>query len=103
MTNTVLAEGAAKTAVPLLQVTNLTKEFPGVLAVDNVGLSVAPGEVVSLLGQNGAGKSTLIQVLSGVHPFGSYDGAVRIHGDLAQFVCSTNTMAWLRKDTARLP
>ena len=82
MNNSALADGAAETAVPLLQVTNLTKEFPGVLAVNDVGLSVAPGEVVSLLGQNGAGKSTLIQVLSGVHPHGSYDGAVRINGEL---------------------
>lgn len=53
----------------LLVVSNLTKRFPGVLALDNVSLTVARGEVHGLLGENGAGKSTLIKMLSGAyHP-----------------------------------
>jgi ABC-type sugar transport system ATPase subunit len=51
-----------------------------VLAVDAVNLVIHPGEIVALLGQNGAGKSTVIQILSGVHPYGSYDGAITIDG-----------------------
>ena len=44
-----------------------TKLFPGVRALDRVDFSIAPGEIVALLGQNGAGKSTLIQIFAGAH------------------------------------
>ena len=51
----------------LLEMKNIRKEFPGVVALDNAGITVRSGEVVALLGENGAGKSTLMKVLTGVY------------------------------------
>lgn len=51
----------------LLEMKNISKEFPGVKALDNAELNVRSGEVHILLGENGAGKSTLMKILSGVH------------------------------------
>ncbi len=51
----------------ILKMENITKEFPGVKALDNVCLNVYQGQVMALLGENGAGKSTLMKILSGVY------------------------------------
>ncbi|MFC5588904.1 xylose ABC transporter ATP-binding protein [Sporosarcina soli] len=63
-----------------LQMKAITKEFPGVRALDNVTFSVRKGEIHALCGENGAGKSTLMKVLSGVYPHGTYDGQILING-----------------------
>ena len=54
-------------ATPFLEMKGITKQFPGVLALNKVDLSIYPGRVLALVGENGAGKSTLMKVLSGVH------------------------------------
>ena len=59
----------------ILVMKNITKEFPGVKALDNVNLEVERGEIHALVGENGAGKSTLMNVLSGTYPYGSYTKA----------------------------
>jgi len=64
----------------ILEIQSLTKEFPGVRALDNVNLKVKKGEIHSLCGENGAGKSTLMSVISGVYPKGSYAGKVFFKG-----------------------
>ncbi|WP_250563132.1 sugar ABC transporter ATP-binding protein [Sphaerisporangium fuscum] len=63
---------------PVLEMTGIGKEFPGVRALSDVDLRLFPGEVHALIGENGAGKSTLIKVLTGVHRPDS--GTVRIEG-----------------------
>jgi len=56
---------------PILEMRSITKEFPGVKALNNVSFRVAQGEIHCLVGENGAGKSTLMKVLSGVYPHGT--------------------------------
>jgi putative multiple sugar transport system ATP-binding protein len=64
----------------ILEIENLTKDFPGVRALDKVNLRVKQGEIHSLCGENGAGKSTLMSVISGVYPKGTYEGKVFFKG-----------------------
>ena len=70
---------------PLLQMQAITKDFPGVRALDNASFEVHRGEIHALCGENGAGKSTLIKILGGVYPYGTYSGKIRINGSEHQF------------------
>ncbi len=70
---------------PILEMKSITKEFPGVKALDNVTFQVAKGEIHFLVGENGAGKSTLMKVLSGVYPHGQYTGDIVINGQVQEF------------------
>ncbi|MCA9974797.1 MAG: ATP-binding cassette domain-containing protein [Anaerolineales bacterium] len=70
---------------PLLEMKNITKEFPGVKALDNVSFRVAAGEIHCLVGENGGGKSTLMKILSGVYPHGEYSGDILFGGELQSF------------------
>jgi putative multiple sugar transport system ATP-binding protein len=69
----------------ILEMRNITKTFPGVKALDNVTFSVRQGEIHALVGENGAGKSTLMKVLSGVYPYGSYEGEIFFEGKECRF------------------
>lgn len=72
-------------AKTLLEMKNITKTFPGVKALDNVNLQVEEGEIHALVGENGAGKSTLMNVLSGIYPYGTYEGDIIYNGELCKF------------------
>ncbi|MDA4887028.1 sugar ABC transporter ATP-binding protein [Streptomyces sp. MS2A] len=72
-------------AGPVLEMRSIVKTFPGVKALSDVTLTVRQGEVHAICGENGAGKSTLMKVLSGVHPHGSYEGAVLFEGETCRF------------------
>ena len=69
----------------LLEMKNITKTFPGVKALDNVNLQVEEGEIHALVGENGAGKSTLMNVLSGIYPYGTYEGDIIYNGEVCKF------------------
>lgn len=69
----------------ILEMRNITKEFPGVKALDNVNFKVKKGEIHCLVGENGAGKSTLMKVLSGVWKYGTYTGDIVYEGEVQQF------------------
>ncbi|MDD3219546.1 MAG: sugar ABC transporter ATP-binding protein [Lachnospiraceae bacterium] len=69
----------------ILEMKNITKTFPGVKALDNVNLQVEEGEIHALVGENGAGKSTLMNVLSGIYPYGSYEGDIIYNGEICKF------------------
>ena len=69
----------------ILEMRNITKEFPGVKALDNVNFKVRKGEIHCLVGENGAGKSTLMKVLSGVWKYGTYTGDIVYEGEVQKF------------------
>ncbi len=70
---------------PFLEVRQITKRFPGVVALSGVDLQVNPGEVVALIGENGAGKSTLMKILAGVQA--ADEGDLLVEGEPIRFSC----------------
>jgi putative multiple sugar transport system ATP-binding protein len=69
----------------ILEMRNITKIFPGVKALDKVSFEVEKGNIHALVGENGAGKSTLMNVLSGIHPHGTYEGNIFFEGNECRF------------------
>src|SRR5438445_257897 len=69
----------------LQEIRNITKELPGVRALENVTFQVRKGEIHALVGENGAGKSTLMKILSGFYPYGTYTGDIVLDGQVQKF------------------
>ncbi|MEA5048703.1 MAG: sugar ABC transporter ATP-binding protein [Eubacteriales bacterium] len=67
----------------ILEIKHITKQFPGVKALDDVSLQVKRGSVHALVGENGAGKSTLIKVLTGIYV--RYEGEIWLNGEKVSF------------------
>ena len=68
----------------ILEMEGITKDFPGVRALDDVRLELKKGEVLAVAGENGAGKSTLVRILFGVYPMTM--GTIRLHGREVQIL-----------------
>lgn len=77
----------------ILEMQGITKEFPGVKALNNATLKVKRGEIHALVGENGAGKSTLMKVLSGVYPYGTFQGKILFNGQEQQFRSINDSIA----------
>jgi len=88
--NSVFERSEERRATPLLEMRNITKRFPGVLANDNVSFDVLPGEVHTLLGENGAGKSTLMKILFGLYV--PDEGEILLRGEQAQITSPTSAI-----------
>ncbi|CZQ94646.1 multiple monosaccharide ABC transporter ATP-binding protein [Trichococcus collinsii] len=69
----------------ILEMRNIVKEFSGIRALSDVNLKIERGEIHALCGENGAGKSTLMNVLSGLYPYGSYEGDIVYNGEPCKF------------------
>lgn len=76
----------------LIEAKNLSKKFPGVLANDNVSLTLEKGEILALLGENGAGKSTLVKMIYGL--YGSDGGELFIKGKKLNFIPQQKQSHW---------
>src|SRR5207247_7902509 len=74
-----------------LEVSGIRKQFPGVVALDDVSLRLRAGEIHALLGENGAGKSTLIKILTGVYQ--PDEGEIRLDGSPVRFVSPRSALA----------
>jgi len=75
----------------ILEMRGISKSFPGVKALRDVNLVVQSGEIHAICGENGAGKSTLMKVLSGVYPYGSYEGEIFYEGVERRFSSISNS------------
>lgn len=91
----------------ILEMRSITKEFPGVKALDRVSFQVRKGEIKALVGENGAGKSTLMKVLSGVYPYGTYSGDIVVDGKVSTFHSIKNSedagIAIIHQELALIP
>ncbi len=70
----------------ILETNSITKDFPGVRALDKVNIKLRRNTILGLCGENGAGKSTLIKVLSGIYPYGTYQGDIILSGKKQKFM-----------------
>ncbi len=69
----------------ILEMRNISMEFPGVLALNKVNLTLNRGEIHAICGENGAGKSSLMNILSGLYPYGNYSGDIFMNGNECRF------------------
>ena len=91
----------------VLEARHIVKRFPGVIALKDVTFDLRAGEIHALCGENGAGKSTLIKTLSGIHPFGSYEGELLLDGKPLEMRSTadaeTNRIAVIYQELAMVP
>jgi ribose transport system ATP-binding protein len=85
------AEPAVATRPVRLEVSGIRKQFPGVVALDDVSLRLRAGEIHALLGENGAGKSTLIKILTGVYQ--PDEGEIRLDANPVRFASPRSALA----------
>src|SRR6187431_487579 len=83
MSSTERDPAAVSTTAPAIELRDIVKRFPGVVANDGVNLTVRPGSVHAIVGENGAGKSTLMKTLYGAHR--PDEGTIIVNGETVDF------------------
>jgi rhamnose transport system ATP-binding protein len=83
-------EASSASVAPVLALSGISKRFQGVVALNDVGFTVRPGEVMALLGENGAGKSTLVKILTGIHQPDA--GVITLAGKAVRFASAQQAM-----------
>ena len=83
MAKSAKGHGEAGQSVAILELTNISKHFGAIQAVNDISLSLAPGEVVGLMGDNGAGKSTVVKLVAGNFP--PSEGEIAVEGEICHF------------------
>ena len=78
-------------AAPVLSLSGISKSFPGVRALQDVGLELYPGQVTALVGENGAGKSTIVKILTGIYQ--PDEGTIRVDGQETRFATASAAAA----------
>jgi ribose transport system ATP-binding protein len=82
---------AGATREPVLQLTNISKQFGGTVALDGVDFTLCAGEIHGLVGENGAGKSTLMKIIAGIHT--QYEGTMCLYGQEIRFHAPRDAIA----------
>ncbi|MGH8164905.1 MAG: ATP-binding cassette domain-containing protein, partial [Rhodanobacteraceae bacterium] len=77
--------------IPLIEARGVSKSFPGVRALQDVGLRLARGETLCVVGENGAGKSTLMKIIAGIHA--EYSGTMQLGGRAQHFASPRAALA----------
>lgn len=76
----------------LLEMNHVTKRFPGVVALKDVTFKVKQATIHGLVGENGAGKTTLMKILAGTYPHGTYEGELRLNGQVLELHSSADAL-----------
>lgn len=96
-----------ESANALLQIKQVTKTFPSVVALDRVDLTIGRDSILGLVGENGAGKSTLMKILGGIYPHGTYEGALYMDGRECRFQSAQDSikagLAFIHQELSLFP
>ena len=69
----------------MINIEHVSKQFGSLQVLEDISINIDQGDIFGIIGQSGAGKSTLMNVLSGIYPYGTYDGNIIYNGEICKF------------------